>query len=70
MNQLIEKALPPVLNKADFETEEEYQYYLDSEASEHEPQILSGQARKELTEIARNTIKSIAGESTDKHSVA
>ena len=62
MNKRNEKSLPPELTRANFESDEEYQEYLDIEASDHEPLIMSGQRRKELTEAARNTIKSVSGQ--------
>ena len=62
MTASIESNLPPVLSRKDFETDEEYQSYLDSEASEHEP-VATTEAQKEtLAEIARNTIVKISGE--------
>jgi predicted DNA binding CopG/RHH family protein len=49
--------LPPVLTRNDFDSDEEYQEYLDIENSDWEIPPLDPARKAELEEAARNTLK-------------
>ena len=53
--------LPPILTRADFETDEEYESYVDFENSDHVPTVQTVAQNEELREIAQLTIKRITG---------
>ena len=61
MKDELEAKLPPILTRQDFETDEEYESYLESENSGHIPTPTTAEEREVLAEIAQNTIKKMVG---------
>ena len=61
MKDKFEAKLPPVLTRQDFETDEEYESYIESENSNHIPVPTTPEEREELAAVARNTIQKLVG---------